>query len=108
MKTQTYLGEVPVDISTHEEYKNYTPKDWAMYFITAYGQIQGDHHSKWVIDQVARILLGAAITVKKASWSDGTVDYRISVDEDKPSQEYLAWVKEAKDEGYDYDEGIAP
>ena len=58
----------------------------AMDIIERYGQIDGDHHKAWVIDQIARCLLGA---------------------------DYEAWVTEmrAGEEGpdtYGYEEGIAP
>lgn len=58
----------------------------ALEVLERYGQIEGDHHSKWVIDQVARILLG---------------------------DQYQAWVVDMRDgedgpDTYDYDTGIAP
>lgn len=31
----------------------------ALEYISRFGQIEGDHHSKWVIDQVARVLTGS-------------------------------------------------
>lgn len=48
-----YLGEklVPGEDSPFD---GYSAQDWAMYFIEHYGQIDGDHHKQWVIDQVAR------------------------------------------------------
>lgn len=57
----------------------------AMDLIESYGQIDGAHHKDWVLDQVARVLMG-----------DG----------------YDAWVARMKvaDDGveYDYSVGIAP
>ena len=58
----------------------------AMEVIMRYGQIDGDHHKAWVIDQVSRILL-----------------------DDK----YDAFIKmyeydEEEDEIYEWDVGIAP
>jgi len=54
----------------------------ALQIITQYGQIQGDHHSKWVIDQVTRALLGG---------------------------QYNEWRARMKErDGDEYDEGIAP
>lgn len=50
----------------------------AMKIIEQYGWIDGDHHKKWVLDQVARILLG---------------------------DQYRDWRDK---QGEDYDEGIAP
>lgn len=58
----------------------------ALALIEAYGGIEGEHHKTWVIDQVARVLIG-----------DG----------------YEEWVRQMKDgedgpETYEWDEGIAP
>lgn len=113
----TYLGETPVDLFTDPEFKNYGPKEWAMHFITTCGQIEGDHHSKWVLDQVARVLHGGVPKVTLARWSDGNEEHRVHGV--PATEEYLKWVKEMKgnitvdDEGveepeYTYDEGIAP
>ena len=111
---ENYLGETPIDISTHKEYKDYTPADWALHFIFVYGQIDGDHHKAWVLDQVARILKGTPIVARQARWKCGTVEDRISTGE--PSQYYLDWVKEYQGDWddeyeefeYSYNEGIAP
>lgn len=113
-----YLGEELVKQEDTEEFKDYTPSDWAMYFISCYGQIDGAHHKAWVLDQVARILKGTQVEIKRASWSDGYSEYRIST-VDESSDEYNKWVIEMKGElqsdedeepeyEYDYDEGIAP
>ena len=54
----------------------------ALEYIYRYGQIEGDHHRAWVIDQVTRELLG---------------------------DDYEEWVESMKEGGlYSYDEGIAP
>ena len=105
-----YLGEEVVNVQD-TKYKNYTPSDWAMYFIEAYGQIDGGHHKQWVLDQVARILKGTNVIVKKANWVGGISEWRVNLDD--PSEEYLQWVVEMKDgedgeDTYEYDEGIAP
>jgi hypothetical protein len=107
-----YLGEVVVDLTQVDEFKNYTPADWAMYYIECYGQIDGGHHKQWVLDQVARILKNTPITAKLAKWDDGQQQYRVSTGE--PSAEYWAWRKEMAGDivdgepEYDYDEGIPP
>jgi len=106
-----YLGETIVKAEDTEEFKNFTPSDWALYFINAYGQIDGDHHKLWVLDQVVRILKGTKIIITIAKWDDGYEEYRVVTDE--PSEEYKNWVIERKDgedgpETYGYDEGIAP
>ena len=108
-----YLGETPVDVKTHPKFKNYTPADWAMYFIGRYGQIDGSHHKQWVLDQAARILKGTPVEVVLARWSNGLEEYRVWT-ADEPSEEYKNWVEEMKGDivdgeyEYGYDEGIAP
>lgn len=94
----TYLGETLVDWKTIDKFKDFTPTDWALYYIRMYGQVDGSHHSKWVIDQIARILTGSTITVKLARWSDGQFEYRVDVDEN--CKAYKEW-REDCDQGYD-------
>lgn len=54
----------------------------ALEFAMSYGQIDGDHHKAWVIDQLVRILA---------------------------SDDYDHFVDEAKSGGeYDWDVGVAP
>lgn len=107
-----YLGETKVNISEHPTYSKYTPADWAMLFIESYGQIDGDHHKTWVLDQAARVLMGTPVIVETAKWDNGLEEDRFWTGD--PSEEYLLWVKEMigeKVDGeyeYDYDEGIAP
>lgn len=107
-----YLGEQIVQIET-SPFNGYTAADWALYFIGAYGQIDGAEHKQWTLDQVARILNGTKIIVKIATWENGHSEYRIELDE--PSDKYNNWAVEqlgAKDEDgeyeYDYNTGIAP
>ena len=103
-----YLGET--DVSDQHDI---SPTDGALMFVEMYGGIDGAHHKDWVLDQVARILNGAPITVKLAKWADGTEDIRYSVGE---SEQYHEWVKTVRGEWdedeecfeYGYDEGIAP
>jgi hypothetical protein len=105
-----YLGEFPVDITTHPKYSKYTPADWAMLFIGKYSSIDGDHHKSWVFDQVARILKGTPVVVVEARWGNNHSEYRFTV-ANLPSEEYREWVKQMTsgvNEGYDWDEGIAP
>jgi len=104
-----YLGETPVIIA-ESAFKDYTPSDWALYYIEKYGGFDGAYHKDWVLDQVARILNGAEITVVKATWENGTENYRVSVGE---SDQYHEWVRNLKDgedgpDTYGYEEGIAP
>lgn len=105
-----YLGETIVDVS-ETEYKDYTPQDWALYWIMKYGDIDGVHHKDWVLDQIVRILNGTKVIVKLARWSGGHEEYRIKLDE--PPVEYHKWVEEICDgedgpNTYSYDVGICP
>lgn len=101
-----YLGETPVTDLTGTLFEDFTPSDWALEHIHRYGQIDGDHHKRWVLDQVARILHGTPVLVRLAKWDDGTEDYRFDTGE--PSADYLEWRQELEDLGYEYDEGVAP
>lgn len=107
-----YLGETPIDVSTHSTFSKYTQSDWAMLFVSKYGQIGGEHHKTWVLDTVSRILKGTPVIVTEARWSNGHSEYRFDLGE--PSPAYLDWredMLERDAEGepqYDYDEGIAP
>lgn len=111
---QGYLGETLVESTNGTPYEGFTPQDWAMRYIEAYGSIDGGHHKQWVLDQVVRILKGTPIILKLAKWNNGEQAYRYNTGE--PSEAYLAWAKEMLGEydeeeetyEYDYDEGIAP
>jgi len=111
---RAYVGETVI-AQSESKFRNFTASDWAMYFISRYGQTDGGHHKAWVLDQVSRILKGTGIEIKIASWSDGYIEYRVSTVE-PPSQEYIDWVQEmlgtydVENECYEYgyDEGIAP
>jgi hypothetical protein len=111
-KTETkYLGQTPVDLTKHPMYSKYTPSDWALHWIVAYGGIDGDHHKNWVIDQVARILKGTPVIGVEAAWDNGRTEMRFWLDE--PSPEYIQLVKDARagedgPETYGWNEGIAP
>ena len=107
-----YLGTEQCDISTLEEYRDYTKEDWVMHWVMYYGQFDGGHHKQWTLDQIARILKGTEVIVKEASWDNGHTEYRFSLGE--PTQEYLDWVVEMREpdgngeDMYSYDEGCAP
>ena len=63
-----YLGEFPVKLS-ETEFADFKEQDWAVYFLEMYGQIDGEHHKSWVLDQVARILKHTPVIVKEARWA---------------------------------------
>lgn len=95
-------------------YEGFTPAQWAVNYIERYGQIDGDHHKLWVMDQVVRILKGTPVELKIARWDGGYHEYRPITG--KPSVEYLQWVEIMKGEyneeddeyEYGYDEGVVP
>lgn len=98
-----YLGQFPLAIAG-SEYDDWSPQDWAINFIQRYGQIEGEHHKLWVLDQVAQILHGSPVVVVEARWDDSPAEHRVSVGQ--PSQQYLEWKAEMEIDGYDV--GIAP
>lgn len=103
-----YLGEFDIDL-TGTLYAAFTPPDWAMHWIEKYGQIDGDHHKAWVLDQIARILKGTPVIVKEARWEGGWSEMRMTLAE--PSDDYVQWVEDMKGEDgeeYGYEIGIAP
>jgi hypothetical protein len=108
-----YLGETPINIAEHPDYKSWPVAQWALLYIHMYGQIDGDDHKGWVLDQVARILLGTPVMVSLAKWDNGHEEERFNTGQ--PSADYLGWVEmmrgktdENGEREYSYDEGIAP
>ncbi len=105
-----YLGETKVSVED-TPYANYTQLDWVLYFLE-YGHFDGDHHKQWAIDQATRVIKGTGVVIKKATWDDGTIEYRVSTIE-PPSDEYKKYVADymSGEDGpstYSYDEGVAP
>lgn len=58
--------------------------------IEDYGSIDGSHHKQWVIDQIARVILGD----EYGKWAESRREYDEEVDDDCVY--------------YDWDTGIAP
>lgn len=104
-----YLGETLVSQNDVEEFKSFNQSDWAMYFIEGYGQIDGEHHKLWVLDQVAQLLKGTPVVIKLAKWDDGSCEYRVGLSKEK-NLEYIEWRRKifGDFDKYGYDEGIAP
>jgi hypothetical protein len=92
-----YQGETVVEHSEPKE-------ELAMEFISRYGYIDGSHHKQWVLDQVARILMGTPVIKKEAKWDNGRVEQRYTTG--NPSAKYLAWIGDEIDD--DEAIGIAP
>lgn len=108
-----YLGEKPVKIKD-TPFKDYNSTDWVLYYIEHYGQIDGEHHKQWVLDQVVRIIKRTPLVITLAKWSNGEEEYRVKTGD--PSEGYKLWVKdmlgkwdeEDEEYEYEYDEGISP
>lgn len=98
-----FLGEFPKDVQR-------TSVEWALLMIGQYGQVDGEHHKKWVLDQVARVLNGAPVKVVEARWENGETEERFTIGS---SVRYKRWVAEMKagEDGkntYSYDAGTPP
>jgi hypothetical protein len=73
------------------DYKGQSADWFALQLIEKYGQLDGGEHYVWVLDQVARILLGAPVMVYLARWDDGTSELLYQTGE--PSAAYRSWVR---------------
>lgn len=104
-----YLGETLVSQNDVEKFKFFNQSDWVMYFIERYGQIDGEHHKLWVLDQVAQLLKGTPVVIKLAKWDDGSCEYRVNLSKEK-NLEYIEWKRKifGDFDEHGYDEGIAP
>lgn len=107
----SYMGEIEVK-QADTSYAKYGRVEWAMYFIEKYGQIDGDHHKAWVLDQAVRCLKGAPITIKKAQWTDHPPEFRVKVGTNKTYEQWVVEMQGELDENgdfeYGYEEGIPP
>ncbi|ASV44427.1 hypothetical protein PBI_SCTP2_412 [Salicola phage SCTP-2] len=54
----------------------------------------GAHHKDWLLDQIARIVNNAPITIVEARWSNGHCEDRIRIG---TCDEYNQWVEYVKD-----------
>lgn len=99
-----YLGERDVTVD-----HSHTPAEAALRFLAS-GQIDGEHHKLWVLDQVARCLHGAPLTVREASWKNGQTELRYSVGTCPAYERWVAEMRDGEDgpETYSYDMGSAP
>jgi hypothetical protein len=84
--------------------------DKALELAFRYGQIEGDHHRLWVIDQMIRALTNCPVFEEQATDYNGT-PYTFEVM--RESQEYLdmVWNHNNGEDGpntYEWDTGIAP
>ena len=103
MSEHAYLGEFSKQVE-------HTSAEWALRIVERYGQIDGAYHKAWVLDQVARVLCGASVTVTEARWADHAPEERFTVG---TCEAYESWVRalragEDGPDSYDYDVGIAP
>jgi len=83
MSASKYLGEVEIN-------HNMTKEELAIDFLSKFSHIDGSHHKAWLLDQLARILMGTPVNATKASWVSGHSELRLSTGE--PSKEYLDWI----------------
>lgn len=108
-----YMGERDIPIEA-TEFRDFDRDHWVMWYLQQYGGIDGAHHKDWLLDQIARILTGAEITVRMAEWlKGGRYEFELRVDVGEPTEEYHDWVKSVKagedgPETYGYSTGIAP
>ena len=100
-----YLGEIDVT-GQHD----LDPKSMALLYITKYSGIDGSHHKDWVLDQIARVLNGAPITVREARWDNGYTELRYTVGTCKKYEQWVTDMRSGEDgpETYSYEIGIAP
>lgn len=114
-----FLGEKVLESADGTPYEGFTSAQWALEYIECYGQIDGDRHKAWVLDQVARILHGTPVILSLASWvnkDDEVIETEFRFKTGEPSESYLGWVYDLKrgratkgeEDEYDYDEGVAP
>jgi hypothetical protein len=101
-----YLGETLID--DDGPFAGCTKEQWALHWIEQYGQIDGDHHKAWVLDQVVRILKGTPVKVYIARWDNGEMEFRACLGD--ASDEYKAWLESEMGPNHeeDYNSGIAP
>lgn len=104
-----YLGETVLEDLSHTEFKDYTKVEWALYFASVFGQVDGSHHKAQAIDLVVQVLNDTPVVVSLAKWEDGTEEYRIRTSE--PSQKYLEFIKNWEDgedgpNTYEWDRGF--
>lgn len=76
-----------------------------------YSGIDSSHHKDWLIDQIARIIKGTNIIIKKHIYNDNNEEFWFDLNE--PPQEYWDWVEDMKNGEYEsntysYEFGIAP
>ena len=106
-----YLGEFPSSFGIEM-----TKEEWVLTYLVQYKGIHGTHHKDWLLDQIARIMLGTPVTTVSAKWGKSTEDVEheeIRFRTGMPSQAYLEWVAQYQNgedgpETYQYYVGIAP
>lgn len=106
-----YLGKFPVTLSKASDYADFDEADWALEFLYRYGQIEGEHHKEWVLDQITRILLGTPVGLFEKRWQTpaGLSTEVVFETDEVPSEEYQDWIKTYHECGmYCWKTGIAP
>jgi hypothetical protein len=84
-----FISEEVVEIKD-TPFKDYTIKEWTLYFIGEYGMDDGAHHKHWLLDQIAKINTGNKIIISLIKYTDRKDYYNIEI-EDEKTKEYLEW-----------------
>jgi hypothetical protein len=84
-KSAHYLGQERIDIRE-------TNNELVLRYLNAYSHIDGAHHKQWLLDQIARIIMGTPVIFSMAKWDNGKEEIRFSTS--YPSTNYLDWIGE--------------
>ncbi len=85
-----FLGETVVPVE-QSPFAGFNTNDWILYFLERWGSVDGAHHKADLLDQIAQIAHGTAVEIRRAKWSSGKGEWRVSLPD--PSSAYKAWVK---------------
>jgi len=101
-----YMGQFPVDQTTHPDFKDKTPVDWAKEIIVDGLLTDGVDHKQWALNQALMVLTGTPMVVEEARWENGTKEFRHWTGE--PSEGYHSLLAELEAQDYSFDPGIPP
>lgn len=96
-----YLGELKVPLEK-TPFAEYTTNDWIRFWVEKNHFFAGEHHQRWLNDQIMRIATGSEIILTMAFWFNCKSEDRWSLG--PPTQLYKDWVETVPN----YDPGIAP
>jgi len=78
----------------------------ALDFAYCYGQIDGDHHKEWVIDQMVRALTGCPVVTASSSDANGKNFEYETQGESEEYQDFLRAYAQGEDGPHTYSWGI--